>query len=252
MKKLASLIIVLVFNLWLWRIFTFNILIGLLVLVTSLLLFLVFEGKKKLLKPFFILFLVVLLFQWKTTDVQDLTYLDNDQQRLQQQRLKEYPPVYLKVGSKTLWLPLAHWFEGRKESIAFFRISNNFFETIDPNLYFFANHPRARIGIQEFEKFPYLFYPFFFYGVFLLVKRKDFKLISLSFLIPLALISLIGHKNPIGPFALFPFTASSLAVGISDLYKKTVLKNKHKKSILVISFVVLLLVFLQNISYAIN
>ena len=95
------------------------------------------------------------------TKYESLTLLNNDQIRIKDMRLKSYPPVYLTFDTKTLWIPVAHWFEERKESIAFFRILKNVSETVDLNLYFFANHPRERVGYNEFEKFPYIFIPAF-------------------------------------------------------------------------------------------
>ena len=248
------LLIVLLGNLWIWKILAFNIFLALLVAITSISLYLLLQRKsQKLTVAFGALFLILLFFQLRTTSVQDLTYLDNDQQRLQQERLRQYPPVYLKLGDKTLWIPIAHWFEGRNESIAFFRILNNFSEVVDPNLYFFANHPRERVGFTEFEKFPYILLPIFLLGLFFVVKKhgRNYALLA-SFLAPILFTSILGHKNPLGPISIFPFMAITTTFGFKSALKWTQSLSASYKKALIFGFVILfVLVFLQTIAYAI-
>lgn len=203
---------VLLANFWIWRILFNSVPLGLLVLASSIFLYLSFKrSSKKYFFTFLILFSLLMIFQWKTTSQVSLVELSNDEQRVQQMRLKEYPPTRV---------PIAHWFEGREESIAFFRILENFSETIDPNLYFFANHPRERVGVNEFEKFPYIFLPLFFYGLVLLVAERRKLVLGMSFILPIVLISIIGHKNQLGPFSLFPFLVLSTTHGLCKVLKK--------------------------------
>lgn len=245
-------ILVLLGNLWLWRIFSFNLGLGVLLLAATIFLYSSLINKNKYFNLSLILFLTLIFFQWKTTLVQDLTHFDNDGQRVQDMRLREYPPISFKVGEKIVWVPVAWWFEGRSEVVATFRIVDNFFEIIDPSLYFFANHPRERIGIQEFEKFPYIFLPFFVYGLILLFKKEKKSFWFIYFFIPVALISFVGHKNLVGPFSLFPFLAVSIAKGISESYLLAVKKYKENKHrVIVISLLIFILVLIQSISYAI-
>lgn len=221
---------VLLANFWIWRILFNNVPLGLLVLASSIFLYLSFKrSSKKYFFAFLVLFSLLLIFQWKTTSKESLVELSNDEQRVQQMRLKEYPPVFFKIGRKTIWIPLAHWFEGREESIAFFRILENFSEAIDPNLYFFANHPRERVGINEFKKFPCIFLPLFFYGLVLSVTERRKLALGMSFILPVVLISIIGHKNQLGPFSLFPFLAVSAVHGLELLFQTPICKKILKR-----------------------
>ena len=239
------LIFVLLGNLWIWRVFSFDILLGFFVVATSIFLYLALVRKDKNYSfIFFGIFTLLLIFQWKTTEVKSLTQLSNDEQRLQQMRLKEYPPAWLRVG---------YWFEGRHESIAFFRILNNFSEVIDPNLYFFANHPRERVGFTEFEKFPYILFPIFLLGLFFVVKKHGRNNAFLaSFVAPILFTSIFGHKNPLGPISIFPFIAIATAFGFKSVLKWTQSLSVSYKKALTFGFVILFaLVFLQTITYAI-
>ena len=212
---------VLLANFWIWRILFNSVPLGLLVLASSIFLYLSFKrNSKKYFFAFLVLFSLLLIFQWKTTSEESLVELSNDEQRVQQMRLKEYPPIRISI---------AHWFENREESIAFFRILENFSETIDPNLYFFANHPRERIGINEFEKFPYIFLPLFFYGLVLSVAERRKLVLGMSFILPVVLISIIGHKNQLGPFSLFPFLAVSITHGLELLFQTAICKKILKR-----------------------
>jgi len=228
--KIGIFVFVLLGNFWIWKILFYSAPLGLLVLVSSVFLYLSFKRSlKKYFFAFLVLFSLLLVFQWKTTSEESLVELSNDEQRVQQMRLKEYPPVFFKIGRKTAWIPLAHWFEGREESIAFFRILENFSETIDPNLYFFANHPRERVGINEFKKFPYIFLPLFFYGLVLSVTERRKLVLGMSFVLPVVLISIIGHKNQLGPFSLFPFLAVSIIHGLELLSQTPICKKILKR-----------------------
>ncbi len=243
------LFFVLVFNLWIWRVVEFNIFIGLLLVASTVLLWLLIKEKSKNSFLFLILFFVLVAFQWQTTDRISLTNLTNDEQRLQQVRLRAHPPVYFKIGDKTIWIPTGNWFELRKEAVAFYKIQANFADMIDPNLYFFANHPRERVGVKEFEKFPYLLLPAFIIGILSLTIKELKKLWPV--LIPFVLISFIGNNNPYGPFSLFPFLAVITAKGVENiLIKVNKLPRFPRRIVIPLSLFIFILVFVQVISYA--
>lgn len=240
-------------NLWIWRIFAQNGLIAIILLFATTALYLSQNQKpaRFVQKTFTAIFLLLLFFQWKTTQISSLSYLDNDQQRIQQMRLREYSPAALTLGSKKIWIPIAHWFEGRKETISLFRMKDNFSESLDPMLYFFANHPRERVGVEEFEKFPYILLPFFLIGIF----SKKFKIRSktfvFSFFAPIVLATFIGNNNRLGPFSLFPFITVTAAYGLwltSERLKK--IPKKKGRNISLVFLTVFALVFIQVIAYA--
>lgn len=246
----AILILVLFGNIWIWKIFSLSITTGLLVLLTSFFTYLLLSknGSKNI---FFVLICTLLIVQWQNSNPANLAKLSNDEQRLQQQRLRQYPPVYVKLGDKTLWIPLAHWFEGRKETIAIFRVSNNLAETLSPNLYFFANHPQERIGISEIEMFPYIFLPFFLYGLFLIANNQK-KLVWLSLILPVVLAAFVDPNNPLGPFSLFPFISAGTVRGLEGSYSRiSKMKSPFRWLLVFGTLVLFVLVLIQTIAYAI-
>lgn len=81
---------------------------------------------------------------------------------------------------------------------------------LDINFYFFASHPRERVGIDEFEKYSPLFIPFFIIGLIQVVKNKFLLISTLSVLIVAPLIDL---DYVLGPVLLFPLFTAILAIG---------------------------------------
>jgi len=240
-------------NLWIWRIFSLNSLLFLVLIFSSLLIIFSHFKRNTIFSLLFLgsLFLLI-IFQYKyTKPPTSLTLMTNNDIYIKDTRMKEYPPVKISAFGKTLWLPVAHWFEERKEIIAIGRIANNFSEIIDLNLYFFANHPRERVAVNEFEKFPYLFLPFFIYGILKLNKRI-LKIIPVLLFCIIIFLSFIGNKNELGPFILFPFFALFLFFGFQNFYFTIRKKYRQEKIIILTSLFVLLgLVMAQLISYVI-
>lgn len=207
--------LLLLLNLWIWKIVSVSLLIGLVVILTT-----IFRVKKI---GIFLLFLL-LFFQVKTTNRVPLTHLSEDEIVRQIQRMREYDNPRI-----------AHILEERPEALVFFRIQNNLSQLVDPNFYFFANHPRERAGINEFEKFPYLLIPFFIYGFYKLVRKKEYFFLIFYLFLPLLVLSLIGLNNPLGPFSLFPFI---LATSYEGFIKKPIFAGIY------------VLFFLQVLAYA--
>ncbi len=52
------------------------------------------------------------------------------------------------------------------------QLQQNFFESLDISRYFFASHPRERVGVHEFAIFPFWLLPFFIWGLFELPHHK--------------------------------------------------------------------------------
>lgn len=189
-------------NYWIYKITLANFILGVLVILTSILLY-------NNSKYFLYTFLVLLTFQVTTTQKNSLTNIANDDRRVIDMRLRAYPAPVLRIG---------YWLEERRESIAINRITKNLFENLDFNLYFFANHPRQRVGITEIEKFHFVFLPFFLSGIIILVKTNQWLKLSFSFLIPLIVLSFIGNQNILGPFSTFPFFAVCIANGLKKFF----------------------------------
>src|SRR3989304_8146081 len=159
-------------NLWIWRMFSESILVGVSAMASSLLLYRTIKFGK--LEKLLVLFLLILFVQQiKVTDIRPLTYLSEQERIVQLRRLNEYPPIKVPFCTKNVFIPLSHWLEERPEILSLYRIQNNLSEALSPNLYFFSNHPNERVGIKENEKFPYVLLPFFVIGLLTLNFRKN-------------------------------------------------------------------------------
>lgn len=241
LKKLIPLILVLFLNLWIYRLFSLSVSAGIIAILLSIFLWLNLQSSSKKYFYLSVAFTIILaLFQYSTSEIKSLSYLDEGGLLKQQERMKGYPPVFINIGDKKLWIPAANWLENRPEIIALYNFQDNLGNVVDPNLYFFANHPRERFAIVEFEKFPYIFMPVFLLGM-LMVKKSQLKVFLLA-LIPLVMLTLIGDRNPAGPYSLFPFFAVTIALGNQFIISK--------KKYLLPAAIALILVFIQTIAYA--
>lgn len=123
----------------------------------------------------------------------------------------------LKISDNT-GINLGKYLENKPEFM-FYKFEQNLLRSIDLNSFFFGNHPREIPGIRNFEKFSFLFLPFFIFGL-LKVLKSHLLYISISFLTSALELSIIGQNNPAGPFVLFPFFSAIIAVGIFYAIKK--------------------------------
>lgn len=219
-----------------------NVLVLVLIITGTLLFYrIIFTGKSS----FFaiLVFTLLLVFQWKTTTIVSLSQQGPDQQRIQLQRTQLYPPTFYKILDVYIWFYPVKFFEQSKLFIVSGRIQHNFFEAIDPSLYFFSGHPRQRVGFDEFEKFSYIFLPVFILGIVRSGKLYSFPNLFFLFL-PIVFISFIGHRNPYGPLIFFPFIAGSIGCGLRTLFQKT-----SVGWLKIVLLVVIVVVFLQTAAY---
>lgn len=243
--------IVLFSNLWIWKALFFNFLIFAFLTLTSFFAYRIVNKPTKIYTEGFLLcFIVLSIFQFSTSSRSSLYKLDNNQQYVQQLKLQQYPPVYVDALGTRFWIPIAHWFEGRKESIIISRVIGNISENLDFNLYFFANHPTERVGVNEFEKFPYILLPFFIIGI-LSAPHSSSKTFLVSLLVAFSFSGVVGNKNTLGPFLLFPFLIVFITEGITKAYVFLKEKKLSDRAI-VLGCLVYFIVILQTISYAIN
>ena len=248
LKKHFIFLLVMLTSLWLWRMLLENILVAGLCLTCSYLLYKISNNNlNKRIGIFFIVCLLLLsAVQILTSPQESLTNLDNDGKRIQQMRVHEYPPTYLNIGGKTVWLKFANWFEQRDETRALFRIENNIFQAVDPSLYFFVNHPRERIGVHEFEKFVYILFPFFVFGaVSIFSKQRNISLLAV--LIPTFIAGIWGNNNPLSSFTFFPFLAISITQGLSLAYQR--INFRKYKTVFYLFVILYFIVFLQTVIY---
>ncbi len=229
------LLLVLFGNLWIWRVFTISPLVCLLLVMSTLLAFLSYTDRGKI-KIFFLVSLITVVFlQYRNTDNRSLYYLTNEEREIQRLRIGEYPKSMTRLG---------YWIEGRNESVAFFKAMRNFGDVLNPSYYFFSNHPVERVGVKEYEKFPYILSPFFVYGTILFVKKRQIPLCVLLFGIPIILTTYIGNYSTMGNISLFPAICLTSSLGFSSFFKKM---NSLAKTVLLVAY---LLVIVQLVSYA--
>lgn len=97
-------------------------------------------------------------------------------------------------------------------SYSLLKFERNFFANLDPNLYFFASHPRERAGIDEFEKYTLIFVPFFIIGFIYSIYYPRIKTIAYIFFV-LILSSLISPSYKFGPILSFPVINFMITIG---------------------------------------
>lgn len=218
MNNSLVIILILLGNFWIWRIFQLNFLVFIVLIISTYLLYLSLVKRISYKVRAFLLVTILILFylQWQTTAAKSLILLDNDEQRVQQERLKFYNSVgtesshYIRIIFYRL--DLRNFLEGDFNTIST-RLQRNFFESIDPNIYFFAGHPRERVWAEDFEKFPFVLVAPFLIGFYKFIKDKK-KIIFWYTAFSLILLSIIGHKNNLGPFIFFPMIAVSIFYGV--------------------------------------
>lgn len=245
--KYFPFLLVVLGNLWIWRMFSENLLIGISAVLASWSLYLSIKEDK--LEKLLIVFLLILFgFQIKNTNIRSLSYLNKQEQVIQLQRLNEYSPVKFTLAGKTIWVPLAHWLEERPETLALYRIQENLSGVLNPNLYFFANHPNERVGIKEHEKFPYILLPFFVLGLLCVDIRKNRTILSFFIFTPILLVAFAGNYFDVEPISFFPFIAVLSALGIEYAWGKVsrLIPTKLKGATIGTSLLFYALVFIQS------
>lgn len=214
-------------NAWIWFILGKNIWLGLVIVSISLLWKLTLRNNNRLrLLGLVILTGVLLWQQWVTTNGVILTVMEPEEQFIRQERVQFYPEWFRRVGG---------WWELRHEFVGLRNIGGNFFQTIDLNYYFFANHPREELGIPNIEKFPFWYLPLFIIGVYrLMLKSGGIRVFGmdwlgvLGFAVPVGLLSLMGHDNPWGPFVLFPGLIVVIWLGLDVVMNKLINLFKNR------------------------
>ena len=168
----------------------------------------------------------------------NLTELSNDEVRVRDERLSIYPTELLQIG---------YYLDAKPEVLVTRKIINGVIRQFDPNIYFFAGHPRERIGVAEFEKFPYILLPVFLVGVYKALKGR--KLILALFIIPTIINAF--NKNSHLDFALLPFFSTTIYLGLVQSIKLAE-KFKYKNYLYFLFAIIYLLVMIQIISYEIS
>lgn len=120
--------------------------------------------------------------------------------------------------------PLVGRLMENKAGVIVNKFARNFFQGLDVNYYFFANHPRERAGVTETKKLHWLFLLPFLIGVYILLKGKKIY-IFVYFFFALTLTSLFSGIDRY-LYLFFPFFTVVIASGFVRLLG--ILKNDKK------------------------
>lgn len=226
------LLFVLITSHWSWEIFSFNFYLLSLIWIASILLYISFlKSSKKFAYFFCLLMILILVVQWKTTNNANLFYMDSTYQYNFNTRRGELSSFNFNILEKNITVNSGRFLEN-KLTFMLYKLQQNFFRSLDLNLYFFGGHPREREGVREFEKFSFLSLPFFLLGLVYIVKHRIWQII-LSLFIPLIVVSVIGHDNYLSLFSLFPFFAVTITIGairsVRKILKLVSIKKVSKK-----------------------
>lgn len=133
-------------------------------------------------------------------------------------RLKNPDPIQIWAINERRGLypaPVGRLFQN-KAVLTLDKITGNIYSSLDPNLYFFATHPRERVGISEFSKISPWFIPLFLVGLYFWLKSFR-KIYLLPLVLSLLLSAVSDPASSVGPIAMFPMISSLIAFGMSKL-----------------------------------
>jgi len=207
-------------NFWIWKITRENLLLAILLIILSGLLFkLIIEQSFKMwiFTLILVLFFVASLILLKTNFDKTLKML-NPEEKVQ---LNERHYYYSQeLGKLFLNSKVLNYY--KNYSLSVYKFEGNLFSNLDLNLYFFASHPRERVGVNEFEKYTPILLPFFIIGVILLIYKGSVW--AVGYLVAVALVSaFIDPKYLLGPILFFPLINVGISLGI--IYFPTIIKK---------------------------
>ena len=147
---------------------------------------------------FVILLLVSLFIQFRTTNRTNYGELSEMERIEQIRRMNEYPPSAYR---------LANLLEARREFIVYFKLERNFVDIFDlPAL--FGQDVRRLILL-----------PLFLFGLFEAIRRYPGRALLLLIL-PVVLLTVIGHQSLRGPIGLLTVIYAFSLFGLIKLFEK--------------------------------
>jgi len=210
-----------ILNFWFWKIAKLDLILAALVLTLSILLSISLVNKFSRKYVLGIFFLTVLVSVISLTKGSDRGLLKNTQldistfEKRHEYYAKELGMLYKnRVGIFFLksYKPFAVRFE------------TNLFSSLDPNLYFFAGHPRERGDGSDFEKYPYIYLPIFVIGLIEIIKKP--RMLMIVYSITSVLISSFLYRGyNLGPILFFPLINTLLFLGIMGIVKYNIIRK---------------------------
>lgn len=207
-EKLIFVVAISLANYWIWRVFSHSYLLALGLVLLSI--FLAFRLKFLTI----IIFIIMSIFLIKNNFDTNLKYISP----LENDRLVHRYEYYAEVLGKLYRNRVGLYFH-YKLSPYVFKYQTNLSYNLDPNLYFFANHPRERGGGIEFAKFPGIFLPVFIIGMIFLLS-EGFSFLVFYFIVAELVSAFIFSGYDLGPILIFPFVVTVIFLGLSKVFRR--------------------------------
>ncbi len=206
-NKIILSVLITFLNFWIWRVFGEDTLLGVALIFLSISLIFRFRILTV------VLFLVLSVVFLKTNPDTNLMYISPLEKHWLIQRHEYYAESLGSIYRNRAGLYLNY------ELLPYvFKYTRNLGYNLDPNLYFFANHPRERGGGIEFEKFSPFLLPLFIVGVLILVSGRDKFLIS--YFIAAQLVNALAFPGyMLGPILIFPFITATIYLGAIWIFR---------------------------------
>lgn len=203
-------LLVVILSPWLWFIVQKNFLISLLILGLDLVVFLYFSQKRSKMLFFFLLILTIISVFITVKNGFDYSIFRNSALDIQQlnKRHEFYAHGLGKIYTNKIVLTYVKDF-----NLPLYKLQRNFFSNLDINLYFFASHPRERIGVGEFEKYLPIFLPFFLLGFLYIIYKPILKILLYLLFVSLTSAVISPYYN-MGPILFFPIFSVIITIGL--------------------------------------
>lgn len=200
--KYLILVLITLTNPWFFKILNVNILATVLLVVITFLLFIQISWDKNrpLIQMAIILFSVY-TFIITNSNFDKLLFVRTTEEVYGLNERRNYYPKYIGLIFQN------------KINITLNKYLANLSENLDPNIYFFAGHPRERGNISDFEKFSPILIPFFLIGLFWSIRIRN----GFVFGYNLSIIFFSGFLSPnnnIGSLMFFPLMCVLICQGI--------------------------------------
>mgnify|MGYP001577974572 FL=1 len=146
-----------------------------------------------------IIYVLLVLFQIKTTNVKTAYSFTPAEIDWQIQRMNMFPPALARLG---------YIMEVKREVQILEKLQNNFFTVVDFKEYF----P---------NRLPYILSPFVLTGLYFFVsERRKWQLVYYSFFVSIVLLTIIGSNAKYGPILVFPYFAFFVFLSVSKIIRR--------------------------------
>ena len=146
-----------------------------------------------------IIYVLLVLFQIKTTNVKTAYSFTPAEIDWQIQRMNMFPPALARLG---------YIMEVKREVQILEKLQNNFFTVVDFKEYF----P---------NRLPYILSPFVLTGLYFFVsERHKWRLVYYSLFSSIIILTIIGPNAKYGPVLMFPYFAFFVFLSVSKIIRK--------------------------------